>query len=64
VLNVEEESFPGALTEAVTGNGDVGESALVNVVTDLLNAGEAALGNADNCFDALVSSRGLLSFLG
>lgn len=64
VLDVQKESFPGTLTEAVTGNGDVGESSLVDVVADLLNAGEDAFGNADDGFDQLVASGGLLGFLG
>jgi len=64
VLNIEEESVPGSCAETITANGNVGKSSLVNVVTDFLNAGEAALSNADNSLNALVSSGSLLSFLG
>ena len=64
MLNVKKESFPGSLTETVTGNANIGESGLVYVVTDLLDAGENALSNAYNSFDELVTSRGLLGFLG
>ena len=64
MLNIEEESVPGTCAETITADGDVGKSSLVNVVTDFLNAGEDALSNADSSLDALVTSRGLLSFLG
>jgi len=64
VFNIEEESVPGACAETITADGDVGKSSLVNVVTDFLNAGEAALSNADNSLNELVTSGSLLSFLG
>ena len=64
VLDVQEETVPGGHAEVITGDGHVSISRLINVIADLLNAGEDAGSNLDEQLNCLVVAWSLLSLLG